>query len=352
MTSRKLNFRWFRTLVLGAVIFAGLPLLAQEAEPAYRQFGNISSRDLVWVIAQVKLMFAAFILGVPMFALIIEFVSWLKKDEQEKARWDKLAREFIKLSLIGFSATAALGALLLFCLITLYPVFWNYMTGIFKPTMWIYPILFFFESFTLYIYWYGWDWLGGRRKWAHLALGLLLNLFGSAIVVMTNAWATFMMTPGGIDESGALVDLWGAIANATWNPLNIHRLIANAVFGGAIAGAYAGFKFLMAETDKDRAYYDWMGYVGNMVAVSVFLVLPFAGYWLGKEIYDHNQQMGITLMGGFLSWLWIIQAIMIGILFLSANFYLWIGMERIEGAERYRPYIKYMLFLLLACVLM
>ena len=90
---------------------------------------------------------------------------------------------------------------------------------------------------------------------------------------------------------------------------------------------------------------------GNMVAVSVFLVLPFAGYWLGKEIYDHNQQMGITLMGGFLSWLWIIQAIMIGILFLSANFYLWVGMERIEGAQRYSKYIKYMLFLLLVCVL-
>jgi len=347
---RKPTARSCSLCIFSLLALAALPLLAQgpEAAPEYRQIGGISSRDLIWVVAQVKLMFAAFILGVPMFALLIEVIAWWKKDD----RYDKLAREFIKLSLIAFSATATLGAILLFLLIFLYPRFWNYMSGVFGPTLWIYPVLFFGESFTLYIYWYGWDWLSGKRKKYHLMLGLLLNIFGTILVCLTNAWATFMMTPNGVDpESGQLLNWWDAVNNATWHPLNIHRLIANMVFGGAVAGAYAAYKFLVAKDDEERAYYDWMGYVGNMVAVSVFLVLPFAGYWLGKEIYDHNQQMGITLMGGFLSWLWIIQAIMIGILFLSANFYLWVGMERIEGAERYRPYIKFMLFILLVCVL-
>ena len=49
--------------------------------------------------------------------------------------------------------------------------------------------------------------------------------------------------------------------------------------------------------------------------------------------------MGITMMGGFMSWLWIIQAILIGILFLGSNYYLWLGMERIPGSERYRKYV-------------
>ena len=93
-------------------------------------------------------------------------------------------------------------------------------------------------------------------------LGLLLNLFGTALVFLTNAWATFMMTPNGINpDTGTLLSTWDAINNATWHPLNIHRLIANAVFGGAIAGAYAGYKFLVSKTDEERAYYDWMGYV-------------------------------------------------------------------------------------------
>ena len=42
-----------------------------------------------------------------------------------------------------------------------------------------------------------------------------------------------------------------------------------------------------------------------------------------REVYAYRQQMGITLMGGLLAWLFIIQATMIGILFLSTNYYLW-----------------------------
>jgi hypothetical protein len=79
--------------------------------------------------------------------------------------------------------------------------------------------------------------------------------------------------------------------------------------------------------------------------------LPFAGYWLGREIYGFNQQMGVTMMGGFLSWLWILQAMLIAIIFLSANYYLWIGMGRIEGGERYTGRIKWLLAVLTVCVL-
>src|SRR2546428_358485 len=89
-----------------------------------------------------------------------------------------------------------------------------------------------------------------------------------------------------------------------------------------------------------------MGYVGNFVALSAFIVLPFAGYYLGREVYAFNQTMGITMMGGFMSWLWIIQAILIGILFLGSNYYLWLGMERIPGSERYRKYVPPMLIIL------
>ncbi len=92
-----------------------------------------------------------------------------------------------------------------------------------------------------------------------------------------------------------------------------------------------------------------MGYIGNFVAVCAFLPLPFAGYWLGKEIYGYSQNLGMTLMGGAFSWLFIIQAILIGVLFLSANFYLWLGMGRIPGSERYKGYIKYILIVIVLC---
>ncbi len=346
MTRRRAAQAVLFCIALFGIAFLALPAAAQEAgkEAAYRSFPLFGSRLAVWAIAQLHLNFAAFILGVPIFAVIIEIMGW-RSGEQ---RYDWLAHEFVKLIFAAFSATALLGALLLFLFVGLYPKFWAYMSGIFAPTFWIYAALFFLETFTVYLWYYGWDWLSGPRKWVHVSLGVLSNLFGTGILFVSNSWVTFMVSPGGIDEAGALKSLWGAINNYTWMPINIHRLIANIVFGGTIAGAYAAFRFLSAKTDEERARYDWMGYVGNFVAISGLIVLPFAGYYLGREIYAFNQTMGITMMGGFMSWLWIIQAILIGVLFIGSNYYLWLGMERIPGSERYRRYIPYMIMILAA----
>src|SRR6266702_6910664 len=214
----------------------------------------------------------------------------------------------------------------------------------------MYVALFFVESFTLYLYYYGWDrWKYGRSKLVHLGLGILLNIWGTTVMFIADSWLTYMMTPPRDitpETSPTSIKLWHAILNHTWMPINIHRLIGNVVFGGAIVGAYASYRFLAARTEEERAHYDWMGYVGNFVAMSALIVLPFAGYWLGREIYQYDQSMGITMMGGFMSWLWVIQAFLIAVLFLAGNYYLWIGMGRIPGAERFRPYTKYLLAVL------
>lgn len=322
---------------------------AADTTGAYGRFPGIGARAAVWIAAQVHLMFAAFVLGVPMFAVITELIGIVAKDE----KYDKLSKEFTRLLVFAYSATALWGAVLVFFLTTLYPKFWGHMARIFGLSMWIYVGLFFVESFTLYLYYYGWDrWKLGRAKWGHWGLGLLLNAWGTAVMFIANGWLTYMMSPPSgmtAETLPASVGTWNAIANATWMPINIHRLIANAVFGGSIVAAYAGYRFLAARTDEERAHYDWMGYVGNFIAISTFIVLPFAGYWLGREIYEYNQQMGITMMGGFMSWLWIVQAVLIGVLFLAANYYLWLGMGRIPGAERFAPYTKWMLLLLVIC---
>jgi cytochrome bd ubiquinol oxidase subunit I len=132
-------------------------------------------------------------------------------------------------------------------------------------------------------------------------------------------------------------------------PINIHRFIGNIAFGGSVAAAYAAWKFLGAENDDERAHYDWMGYIGNFVAISAFLPLPFAGYYLAREIYAYSQALGIMMMGGAFSWLFIIQAVLIGNLFLAANYYLWLGMGRLQGTQSFQGYIKYLLAAIAIC---
>jgi cytochrome bd-type quinol oxidase subunit 1 len=301
---------------------------------------GVSSRSLVWVMAQMHLFFGALVLAVPIFVLVIEIIGFKTKDD----RYDDMAHEFMKISLTAYAITALFGAALTLCLFLLYPDLMSYLTTrVFGAQMLVYAALFFLESLLLYVYYYGWYALRyGNRKWIHLTLGLLLNAVGTTLLVIANSWTTFMMAPSGIDAAGAVVgNIWEVMRGPLWNPLNLHRFIANIAFGGAVVGAYAAFKFLCAKTAAEKAHYDWMGYTSNFIAILAFLPLPFAGYWLMAEIYAYSQQMGILAMGGILAWLFVIQALLICTILFAGNYYLWSGMARSEGSQRYRWLIKY-----------
>ena len=387
--------------MLVAVVFFAFPALAQEAN-VYRQVLGLDSRKVVWFLAQMHLFFGAFVLGVPLFAVIIEIVGWRSKDD----RYDKLAYEFTSLLSVAYATTAAFGGLLAFALFTLYPTFMGYMAGTFKDVMFIYALLFFAETFALYIYYYGWHWMKGTNpfsakvrmimkalgvamaiftvlvtfnmigpdmrtdtrsfvvllyflpttiglflikdpKSTHIFIGIMLNVVGTAIMQAANSMAGFMMSPAGVNEAGQLTGtVWVAFENILATPIAIHRMLGNLAFGGLVAGSYAAVKFIGAKTMQEKAHYDWMGYIANLIAVVALIPLPFAGYYLGREVYSTSAVMGNNMMGGDFSWTFIIQALLVGSIFLISNYYLWSGMTRIPGSERYYKFIKYILFAL------
>jgi cytochrome bd-type quinol oxidase subunit 1 len=307
--------------------------------PDYPSLG-VSSRTVVWIVAQMHLFFGALVLAVPIFVLVIELIGFKTGDE----RYDDMAHEFMKVSLTAYAITALFGGTLALALFLLYPQFMAYLTRVFGSQVLVYALLFFLESLFLYVYYYGWDALRyGNRKWVHLTLGLLLNAVGTTLLVVANSWTTFMMAPSGLDPATGAVtgSIWEIMKGPLWNPLNLHRFLANIAFGGAVVGAYAAFKFLAAKTAAEKAHYDWMGYTSNFTAILAFLPLPFAGYWMMAEIYAYSQQMGILAMGGILAWLFVIQAVLICTILLAGNYYLWTGMSRTEGGERYRWLVKY-----------
>ncbi|MEK6683244.1 MAG: cytochrome ubiquinol oxidase subunit I [Nitrospirota bacterium] len=323
--------------------------LAQSAagnSVEYRDVPYIGSRNLIWLSAQVHLIWGGFVLGVPVFAWICEIIGVTSKDE----RYIKLSKEFTNLLTAAFEMTAMLGAIFLFLLMALYPKLINVLVSIFWPTLYVYVGLFAVTTTTLYLYWSGFETMK-NHKGLHLFLGFLLNFFAVAIMVVPNSWATFQASPVVLAEGmGAVEKAWSAMNNPTWIPVNVHRFIANIVLGGFICGAYAGIRYLGAKTQEEREHYDWMGYIGNFVGIFGLLPLPFAGYWLMREIYMYNQQMGITLMGGFLAWLFILQAVLIGALFLGANYYFWLGLAyRTDGGARYKKAIMGILTVLVIC---
>ena len=400
--------------VLAEVVNAIEVPIPTKEQMVYGAFPVVGRRVAVWAIAQLHLMFGAFVVGVPLFILIIEIMGAATKSQ----RYDDLAHEFTRLLSVAFSTTATFGGILVFFLIGLYPTFTTFLARIFFPSMVVYVFLFFGESFSMYLYYYGWEALKGtsrrvgtmlgtavltllvlypavlllssflfgesalpvsygltvvvflallaygllaktatflhNQKWMHICFGILLNYFGLILMMIANSWATYMTSPVGIDVNAGVFrgTTWEAMNNFTWMPVNLHRFIANIAFGGSVVAAYAAFRFLASPRDSAaRAHYDWMAYIGNFIAIIGLIPLPFAGYWLGREIYGYDQQLGITMMGGIFSWLFILQAVLIGALFLGANYYLWLGMERIPGSERYRRFIPWLLGILTVCFL-
>jgi len=96
---------------------------AVTAEPYkvvdYRNFFGLDGRLIVWIISELHLMFAAFVLAVPIFVVIIEIIGAKGND----IRFDNLAREFTKLLSAAFATTASLGGLLAFALSGLYALY-------------------------------------------------------------------------------------------------------------------------------------------------------------------------------------------------------------------------------------
>ena len=328
------------------------PSAPTEQHITYPRYAGIDSRLLVWFVTQQHTYFAGFVLSLPIFCVIIEFLALTTRNAAMAVRYDRLAKDFLKVAVLAMSITAVVGSGMLMLFIALYPSFMKYMGGTFKIMMPLYALVFLGEAVLLVTYYYSWNRMtSGLKKWLHATIGILANVCGALLLVLANAWAAFMMAPSGVDEQGRyLGNVWHLLHSALWNPLNVHRFLANLMSGGAVVLAYASYRFLTTKNEDERAYYDWVGYVFLFVTVCALLPMPFAGYWLMRSVYAFRQSMGITMMGGLLTWLFVVQALLIGVLFLGVNYYLWQSMARMRGSERYQPYFQYVLCGLLAAL--
>jgi cytochrome bd ubiquinol oxidase subunit I len=325
------------------------PAAPTPDETTYPRIGSLDSRLLVWFVTQQHTYFGGFVLALPLFCALLEFLGLITKKPALAIRYDGLARDLAKVAVLAMSVTALIGSLMLTMFITLYPSFMKYMGGTFKGFMPAYAAVFVGEALLLIVYYYGWNRMADRGlKWMHAAIGIVTNIVGTVLLMMANAWSAFMMSPAGVDAQGRFLgNAWHLLHSALWNPLNVHRFLADMMSGGAVVLAYACYRFFTSKTDEERAYFDWVGYVFLFVTVCALIPMPFAGYWLMKSVFVFRQTMGVTMMGGLLTWLFVVQALLIGVLFLGINYYLWQSMARIKGGERYQPYYQFLLGVLM-----
>ncbi len=331
---------WQRSLMALIALLAlfGGTAYAQAPGTPPVEFPFTGNRTAVWIVAQLHILFAGFILGAPIFVVISEWLGYRKQDP----RYDRLAKEVTKVTVILYSMTALTGGLFIFVLLATYPQFTTWLINhFFIVFAVIYPLLFIGETFVLYMYFYTWDAWKGNKKARHIALGVLLNLIGSITLFVIDGPTSFMNTPvkaEGVSpvEFLATASIWDKMFNYSWMPLNMHRLVGNVTFGGFVAGLIAAYMYMGSTKDEERAYYDWMGFVGNLIGVGALLFLPFMGYLLAYELCDYDASICPYMMADQLSMFFEMQGAMIGLIFLASNYYIWLSMKRIEGVEKVR----------------
>lgn len=327
-------------VILLGLVFGGLAVAyAQAPAPPPVEFPYTGNRTGVWIVAQLHILFAAFILGAPIFAVVSEWLGYKNQDP----KYDRLAKEVTKVTVILYSMTALTGGLFIFVLLATYPEFTTWLIKhFFLVFAVVYPLLFILETIVLYLYFYSWDSLKGEKKARHIAIGVLLNVVGTVTLFVIDGPTAFMNTPAKSAEGVSLIQfvqsagLWDKIANYSWMPLNLHRLVGNVTFGGFIAGLLAAYMYMGAKTDEERSYYDWMGFVGNMIGVGALLFLPFMGYLLAYELCDYDASICPYMMADQLSMFFEMQGAMVGLIFLASNYYIWLSMKRIQGVEQVR----------------
>jgi cytochrome bd ubiquinol oxidase subunit I len=333
--------RWRQSLLvmLGLFLALGTAAYAQVPSAPSVEFPYTGNRTGVWIVAQLHILFAGFILGAPIFIVISEWLGYRKQDP----RYDRLAKEVTKVTVILYSMTALTGGLFIFVLLATYPQFTTWLINhFFLIFAVIYPLLFIGETIVLYLYFYSWDALKGEKKGRHIAIGVLLNIIGTVTLFVIDGPTSFMNTPAKATEGISLVDfiqtapLWDKIFNYSWIPMNLHRLVGNVTFGGFIAGLIAAYMYMGAKKEEERAYYDWMGFVGNLIGVGALLFLPFMGYLYAYELCDYDASICPYMMADQLSMFFEMQGAMVGLIFLGSNYYIWLSMKRVEGVERVR----------------
>ena len=344
----------------------------------------IGARSAVWMAAQLHLYLAAFVLGAPIFIVLCEYLgapsglrNWryrlplagtlavlfllaflfadrtvdriiiviaasllvvivLFLRSTGDQRYERLAKETMKVVAIAYSLTALAGAAFGFVLMGFYGAFMQDLFQRFGPVVGMYIVLFFVETLLMYVYWYTWDQLK-ERKGVHISIGVALNIVGTVMMLLINAVGAYMLTP---PESAEATSLWARVNNDSWSGLNLHRFIANITFGGFVVALFAAFMFLTTRNDEDRAFYDWMGYLGNFIGVATLMALPLAGYILAKELFLYDATIATFMMADKLSTFFVMQGLLVGLLFLGANYYMWMSIRRITGAESYLSYMR------------
>ncbi|HVA21857.1 MAG TPA: cytochrome ubiquinol oxidase subunit I [Candidatus Micrarchaeia archaeon] len=268
---------------------------------------------LVGLLFLLHIQFAAFQQGGAMLVTLFDFLGMVRKDERQT----RFAHGMVKTMAVAFAFGGALAIFVVMILLTgLWSHFWVKLLRVMFWPLVVEAGAFVLEIGALYTLYVGWERLGRVRP-LRVGLGLVLTIDLFVQMLAVNFVASYMLTPR------PAFDLPLILLNPTLLPLEIHRLIGNVAFAGALVAIVGGWRVLRARTPEQRSYGDWMGAIGAVTAISFTALQPLVGWEYAKEIQLHAYASWYDMMLGGLSVAFLFQIFLLGLILTAGIFFFW-----------------------------
>ncbi|MEA2645837.1 MAG: hypothetical protein QOE92_920 [Chloroflexota bacterium] len=268
----------------------------------------VGSRWAVGILFLVHIVIASYTMGAVVLGPTYEAIGLARRDP----RYERLARGLGNVNLKIFSLGATFGAFAVVVLTGLYPTltvtlgttfFWPLLVGF---SVW------FVVIFAMLTYNLRWDRF--RSRALHVADGYLVAAGEHVFLVVIVAVDSYMLTPG----SGA-----GAAAffNPTYWPELGHRFVGNISWASFFIAAVAVVYSARSRTPEDRAFHQWVARRSMVVGFLTLLVQAGLGALYVEGLKAGSPGAFEYSFQGPVAWLWIVQAVFLGILVAGSNLY-------------------------------
>lgn len=206
------------------------------------EFPAVGRMGIIGIVALIHIIFANLAVGGPVIAVVSEYLGIKRNDK----RFDDLAKNLTVIIIIMMSLGGIFGVGLVALSIGLFPTFFAKTVNVFFWPLFFEVLLFVVEFGFLSLYRYTWDSLA-NRKGLHMTFGIIgvVGSWGSMIII--NAAAAFMLTPGRWLQTQSLYD---AIFNPSMVPQLLHRALGSLAVAGLIT-------MLMVMGSKDKEFRSW-----------------------------------------------------------------------------------------------
>jgi cytochrome bd-type quinol oxidase subunit 1 len=248
---------------------------------------------------------AEFSLGVITLAPIFE--AWGAGGGGERAL--RLARQLARAYYLLFSLGATLGVFAVTALIGLWGNQIGTLVNRFLPLIAVAFGTFLVLTPLLILYENSFDRMPRRR---HLLLGVAVALLQTFFMVCIVAIDSYMITPR---HAGLL----GGALNPVYWDLLLHRLVGNVSWAALFVAAYAVLRLRRAADEGERAYRAWSAGVLLRIGTATLVLMPVLGFLIMLTLRDNARGFLDNLVRGDAAWLFVIQSVLLGVLFVGAN---------------------------------